>query len=478
MNETRPPEPLRDRSYNPDDEIGIITLVKYLWKWKILILSVTLFCALAGLVVSLFMTKIYRIDMLMEEVVVGIKPNGESVYLGIGPSIKSAIEPGKFNDKILTSLRDEIKDVLPRTLSFKVSLENSNHFIRVAYETANVKLGAKILSIFPNLLKNWSLGPIEVWKKDVNNKVLKRHLEIDNLERGIETINRSISLVKLEQERERLEEKRRKERERSQKETSLFRVNAQIDSGKDYIKYVKQKLDEINADIEANQSYIAFLIKHSKQMVSQKGEDKYSLSKGNFPEAIGRGFEVLDTAKDSANTLEEKMRDRMLEVEILKYDAMRLRKEIEQLSAEIVKLGALESMGREIERDLSDKLIEPAIRESAGGEIERDLETTINDKSSKIRRLEAQIKIDNLQAKISVEENNIRVKREEINNFETDKKNVKNVQVLQPPTVSAVPIRPRTERIVGIAAVAGFFLSLLLALSMGYVSKNKRRESD
>ena len=77
-----------------------------------------------------------------------------------------------------------------------------------------------------------------------------------------------------------------------------------------------------------------------------------------------------------------------------------------------------------------------------------------------------------------VKENKIRVKREKVNKRKADKKDVKNVQVLQRPTVNAVPIKPKTERIVGIAAVAELFLSLFLALSMEYVSKNKRGERD
>ena len=497
MNANRPLEPSSDRIGNPDDEIGIFTLIKFFWKWKLLILSVTLFCALAGVVVSLFMTKIYRIDILMEEVVVGIKSNGERIYLGSGPSIKRAIESGRFNNEILTSLKEESKAVLPRKLSFKVSLESSNHLIRVAYETASVKLGTGILSKLLNLLQKWFLGPIESWRKSVDKKIVNKQIEMGKLERGMGAINKKIKLVKLMQEqvrleekrerlrekrekererlrekRERLREKREKERERSEKEAALFRSNAEIASGKDYIKYVRPKLDGINSDIEANQNYIAFLIRHNKQMLSQKGEDKYSHSKGNSSDAIVQGFEVLDIAKDSADTLHEKMESRLLEIQLFGYQTKRLRKEIEQLSAEIVRLGTPESVGKE------EGIIVPSVRESTEKEIEGDLQPAWNDKSDEIRRMKAQMAIDNLQGQRSDEENKIRAKREEINNFEADKKNIKNVQVLQSPTVNKVPIRPRKERIVGIATVAGFFLSLFLAISLEYTSKYRRRECD
>jgi len=466
MNKTRPPQTSPDRSYNPDDEIGIITLLKFLWKWKILILSVTLLCALAGLVASLFMTKIYRIDTLMEEVVVGIKPNGEQVYLGTGPSIKSAIDSGRFNEKILTSLGQESKDALPRRLSFKVSLENSNHFIRVAYETSDVKLGEKILSRFPNLLKDWSLGPIESWRKDVSKKILQKQIEIDNLEMKIGQINQRFSLNKLGKETRKLEvrlearleremENREREKRMWEKESFLFKANAEIDGNKTYIKYAKQKLDEITTDIATNENYIALLLKKSKEMLSKKTEDKNLFVISNVSQAIEQGFEVLETAKESARILEANILNKKLEIQLIESHIKNLRREI---------------------AELNNELAEPGSSEPAEREEEREFKTTLIKKQNEIRQIEDQLSIDGFQSEIRNEERKIKAIREEINGFETDKKNVKNIQVLQPPTVNTVPLRPKTERIVGIAAAAGFFLSLFLALAMEFSAKNKKRE--
>ena len=455
MNETHPPTPPPDKSYNPDDEIGIITLIKFLWKWKILILSVTLLCALAGLVASLFMTKIYRIDTLMEEVVVGIKPNGEQVYLGTGPSIKRAIDSGKFNEKILTSLGQENKDALPRRLSFKVSLENSNHLIRVAYETSNVKLGAKILSRFPNLLHDWSLAPIESWRKGVNKKILEKQVDLDNLEKKIDQINQQISLYKLRGSLEREVGNKVREKRIWEKESFLFKANAEIDGNKTYIKYAKQKLDEITTDIETNENYIALLLKESKEMLSKKTEDKNLFVISNVSQAIEQGFEVLETAKESARILEANILNKKLEIQLVGSHIKNLRREI----------GAL-----------NDELAEPGSSEAAEREKERELHTMLIKKENEIRQIEDLLSNDRFQSEINSEEIKINAIREEINGFETDKKNIKNIQVLQPPTVNSVPVRPRTDRIVGIAAAAGLFLSLFLALSIAFAAKNKKRE--
>ena len=126
--------------------------------------------------------------------------------------------------------------------------------------------------------------------------------------------------------------------------------------------------------------------------------------------------------------------------------------------------------------ELNDELAEPGVSGSAGREKGRELKTTTIKKENEIRQIEDQLSIGRFQSEIRSEERKINALREEINGFETDKKNIKNIQVLQPPTVNTVPLRPKTERIVGIAAAAGFFLSLLLALSMEFAAKNKKRE--
>ena len=135
----------------------------------------------------------------------------------------------------------------------------------------------------------------------------------------------------------------------------------------------------------------------------------------------------------------------------------------------------IKNLRREI-AELNDELAEPGSSESARGEKEREFKTRLIKKENEIEQIEDQLVSDRFQSEIRTEERKIKAIREEINGFETDKKNIKNIQVLQPPTVNTVPLRPKTERIVGIAAAAGFFLSLLLALSMEFAAKNKKRE--
>jgi LPS O-antigen subunit length determinant protein (WzzB/FepE family) len=50
---------VRNRSNTSDDEIELIDIFRVIWKWKYLIIGGTLIFALAGMIVSSFMTKQY-----------------------------------------------------------------------------------------------------------------------------------------------------------------------------------------------------------------------------------------------------------------------------------------------------------------------------------------------------------------------------------------------------------------------------------
>lgn len=77
--------------------------------------------------------------------------------------------------------------------------------------------------------------------------------------------------------------------------------------------------------------------------------------------------------------------------------------------------------------------------------------------------------------KVRLESNQNKIKEleEEIESREFKKKHIQNVQILQPPTRSAFPIKPKTKVIVIVAAFVGLFVMVLLAFLIEYVSKHK-----
>ena len=61
-------EPVSKQAEYPEDEIELIDLLRVIWKWKYLIIGGTLVCAIAAMVISSIMPKIYRIETVIHPV--------------------------------------------------------------------------------------------------------------------------------------------------------------------------------------------------------------------------------------------------------------------------------------------------------------------------------------------------------------------------------------------------------------------------
>ncbi len=65
-----------------DDQIGVITLMRLMWKWKMIILGGILVGALVAFTISVLMPHVYEVDMLVENVQAGMDKAGDKAYLG------------------------------------------------------------------------------------------------------------------------------------------------------------------------------------------------------------------------------------------------------------------------------------------------------------------------------------------------------------------------------------------------------------
>ena len=56
-----------DSKGKASDQIGVITLMRLIWKWKIVVFTGVVVCAFAALVISMLMPHVYEVDMLVEQ---------------------------------------------------------------------------------------------------------------------------------------------------------------------------------------------------------------------------------------------------------------------------------------------------------------------------------------------------------------------------------------------------------------------------
>jgi len=69
--------------------------------------------------------------------------------------------------------------------------------------------------------------------------------------------------------------------------------------------------------------------------------------------------------------------------------------------------------------------------------------------------------------------NKIAILEQEIKNLDYRKTHIQNIQIIQHPTSSSVPIKPKKNLIVVLGAVFGLFLMLFLAFFLEYIQRHR-----
>ena len=83
-----------------------------------------------------------------------------------------------------------------------------------------------------------------------------------------------------------------------------------------------------------------------------------------------------------------------------------------------------------------------------------------------LKRDEKKVSVENLKNKIAILE-------QEITKLDYRKTHIQNIQIIQPPTSSSVPIKPKKNLIVVLGAVFGLSLMLFLAFFLEYIQRHR-----
>lgn len=449
-----------------DDQIGVITLMRLMWKWKIVILAGVLVCALVALVISMLIPHVYEVDMVVENLQIGTDEVGERAYLGDLKDLKGLIDAGAFNQDILGSLREQYKDALPRRISFKVSLASKNQFAKIAYEAVDVEMGDKILSQLFKRLQETNLVRVEHWKKEIDSKIEEKRAGIFHIKANIDKKKEKMALAQKTRHSMKQEMLATAKADKSDKEDMIKRLQkernnlisekmsdmkAEKSKNENTIKSLDKRNSEIKSSIKLIENEIDLLIKTRKELLSIKNETRNMRVVGELSSVIMDGYDQLT-----------KLRQKVLNNDDLMFQS---RQRIQELDAGIEKL----TNGSEV-TPKEAKVLNGRIRQ-ARLDIEA-LESRMKDSSDELAMPSSTEKPNNFREyPIATATDNVALIMEEIGILEANKKKVKNIVLLQPPTSGVSPLSPDTKRNVVIGAVVGLFLSLFLAVFLEYVYK-------
>jgi LPS O-antigen subunit length determinant protein (WzzB/FepE family) len=281
-------EPARNQSDYPEDEIELIDLLRVIWKWKYLIIGGTLVCALAALVISSIMPKIYRIETVIRPGILSIEKEGKKIYIDTPQNIKALIETGIFDNEILNSFGNPSLDNIPKELKLKVTLPLNSSTIKVGYESPLIDQGIKFLDHLGELLT-----------EEYRNLVKYYQVEID----------RDINIKKSE----------------------ISNITSIKQSTESSIKNIEKRIHELETEIVLINENTASLNQEKKKFLLQKKENSSILSIILYSNTIQQNLTLANDYKDEINTLRLDREYELQKISKLKNEIQRTLTEINSL---------------------------------------------------------------------------------------------------------------------------------------------------
>ncbi|MCF8084308.1 MAG: hypothetical protein K9M96_14555 [Deltaproteobacteria bacterium] len=281
MEDHRPIDPDAHRYDYYEDEIELMDLLKVIWKWKYLILAGTLLCAVGAALISLNMTRVYRVDMSVSPGILRINEDGTNVYIDSIQNIRTLIEAGTFDGQILQNLNMPEGRSRPESLGLKVETPKGLNAVRVSYETPYPQLGIQVLSDLNDLLRQRYLTVVMYHKKAFDMKQEQKVNELENLDNKI-----------------------------ANNKAQIVTTREKIQNFQDRQQHVEKEINRISKNTDT-------LIAERNQFLASKESEKNTLSSLLYSNTIQQNISYLDTLRTTANYVKSNIYELQLEIEKL-----------------------------------------------------------------------------------------------------------------------------------------------------------------
>ncbi len=274
-------------NYYPDDEIELIDYLRVLWKWKWLIILITLVCMVLAGVYSFMMPKVYKVSMAIEPGIIGMNEGVVPIYLDSAMNIKVKIETGIYNSRILKNLNNDPHKI---HVKFKVDNPKKSNVIKISseWEQNRIATGTKVLE---QLLLELSLdyeNIVNAQTEGTDKEILLKLSEIQSKKNQIDFKQESLKNIKARENK----------------------LNPEVITLIEDIKRIKQQRDKI--------------------LKSKTGED--SILPLFYLTFVQQNMTIFNQLNYQLNELRSKEDEVSAEVEQLKRDMNDINTEIERLN--------------------------------------------------------------------------------------------------------------------------------------------------
>ena len=226
-----------------DDEIDLFELFKKLWRWKKMIVGVTLTCTILVFGISSFLPKIYQVNTIIEP---GTRLfyNNEGQIVGesalIAPtSIREAILGGVFNNEIAEKLAFKKRSDIPK---IKVKILKESNLLTISLESQDTQKGLAILNELIAKISDGINIKIDLEKQQTENSIKNLELEYHGFINNINLSKKQIAQI--QNKMQRIEDDRGKiMTDRPTDAMSVLLYSNQIQGNQIYINSLQDKVN-------------------------------------------------------------------------------------------------------------------------------------------------------------------------------------------------------------------------------------------
>ncbi len=394
------------------DEIELIDYLRVIWKWKYLILFGTLVCGLIATIISLKMDKVYSINMVLRPGILSIGGEGKNVYIDSPQNIKALIESGTFDSSILNFLKDINKDIKTDKVPKKIDFK-----IDILKNSDTIKIQYDTSDIKQGMdIQNYlSKLLLEMYSKSVlyfkNEFNMKVKLKNQNISKLTNQVSKKKNNISsiIGDSKSKL----------NQKDNKIAILISEKKARKNQVINLKQRISDVEIEISRIAKNTDLLIEERNKFLSSTRNEDNIISAVIYSNTIQQNIGYLNSLRSTINNANYQIYQEELGIE-------------------------------KIENGIKD--------------LENEKENLTKQTQYSVEKIRSEIKDLKSEKKYMLEE---------IKDVQFKKDSIQNIQILQPPTNSPYPIKPKKKLNVILALGTGLFLMLFLSFFLEYLSKHK-----
>jgi len=273
-----------------EEEIELIDILRVIWKWKYLIVVGTLLFSVAAAIVSLKMTKIYRVDMILSPGILRIEEGGKQIYIDSPQNIQALIEEGTFDTQILQNISNPEDNDLPKSLIFNVNIPKNSNTLKVSYQTSNIDRGFTILETLSKLLINTYSSLVRYYKSEAEMQIQLKNSEMLRWHNAIKEVGNNIAAIKAEEESE-----------IKKIDYEMANLGVEIETKNRKIANLEKGISETQAEIGRINKNTDLLIEERNKFLSTTKSENDVLSSLVYSNTILQNIGYLNSLKGNIN---------------------------------------------------------------------------------------------------------------------------------------------------------------------------------